>query len=329
MPTLNLLAIGNAIVDVISQIDEEFLEHHGLVKGAMTLIEAAAAEELYAEMEIGMEMSGGSAANTAVGVASLGGRTHFIGRVRDDTLGNTFADDLRAAGVAFNTSVANEGPATARSLVLVTPDAQRTMNTYLGACVELCPDDIDEGLIGRAQITYLEGYLWDRENAKSAVRKAAQTTKAAGHKLAFTLSDSFCVERWRNEFLVLIDEHVDVLFANEAEILSLYETLDLTEAISKVRDHCEFAAVTRSEKGSLLVSGDETCEVIAESVEQVVDTTGAGDLYAAGVLYGLVTGENIDTCGRIGSICAAEVISHYGARPETNLKALVTEKLAR
>ena len=321
---LDVLAIGNAIVDVISQTDDGFLERHGLAKGAMTLIDEAQAARLYGETGAGIEMSGGSAANTAAGIASLGGRAAFIGRVKGDQLGEVFTHDLRAAGVAFDTPPATGGPSTARSLVLVTPDAQRTMNTYLGACVELGPDDVDAAAVASAGILYLEGYLWDRDDAKAAFRKAAADAATAGRKVAFTLSDPFCVDRWRGEFLDLIDGHVDILFANEAEILSLYETDDFDAALAKVRGHCAVAAVTRSARGSVLLADGETHYVPAEPVDHVLDTTGAGDLYAAGVLYGLSRGLDLPACGQIGAICAAEVISHYGARPETSLRKLIS-----
>lgn len=324
---LDVLTIGNAIVDVISQIDDDFLDRHEFKKGVMTLIDEAQAEALYAATSARLEMSGGSAANTAVGIASLGGRAAFIGRVKDDRLGEAFSRDLRAAGVAFDTPVAVGGPPTGRSLVLVTPDAQRTMSTYLGACAELEQEDMDPTRIAGAEITYLEGYLWDREAAKIAFREAATTARAAGRKVAFTLSDAYCVARWRHEFLELIAGHVNVLFANETEILSLYETDELDEALIRVRGHCDIAAVTRSERGSVLLADGDTYYVPAEPVANVIDTTGAGDLYAAGVLYGLVTGRDMPTCGQLGAIAAAEAISHYGARPETPLKVLVSEKL--
>jgi sugar/nucleoside kinase (ribokinase family) len=331
LPTtsLDVVAIGNAIVDVLSQTDDAFLARHGLEKGAMTLIDAAQAESLYAETGPGIKVSGGSAANTAAGLASLGGTAAFIGKVRDDELGKVFTHDLRAAGVAFEVRAATSGPPTARSLILVTPDAQRTMNTFLGACTDLLPTDVDAERIAAAKITYLEGYLWDRDDAKDSFRKAATAARDAGRKVAFTLSDKFCVERWRDEFLDLINSRIDILFANEAEILSLYETGDWSEACAHVRGHVEVAALTRSEKGSVLLHDGEIHIVDAEPVAHVVDTTGAGDLYAAGVLYGIVTGEDLDTSGRIGAICAAEVISHFGARPETSLSNLVAAKLER
>lgn len=325
-PDLDVVAIGNAIVDVLSHADEAFLARHALAKGAMTLIDAARAEALYADMGTAIEVSGGSAANTVAGVAGLGGRSAFIGKVRDDQLGAVFAHDLRALGVAFETATAAAGPPTGRCLILVTPDAQRTMNTFLGASSELGPGDVDEALIARAKITYLEGYLWDRAEAKDAFRKAASAAQAAGRQVAFSLSDPFCVDRWRAEFLELIERHVDILFANEAEIRSLYQVDGFEEALERVRGHCDIAALTRSEKGSVLLRGDEVYRIAAEPA-RVVDTTGAGDLYAAGVLAGLVRGLDLPVCGRMGAICAAEVIGHFGARPEAALAERVRQAL--
>ena len=325
-PDLDVVAIGNAIVDVLSHADEAFLARHALAKGAMTLIDAARAEALYADMGTAIEVSGGSAANTVAGVAGLGGRSAFIGKVRDDQLGAVFAHDLRALGVAFETATAAKGPPTGRCLILVTPDAQRTMNTFLGASSELGPGDVDEALIARAKITYLEGYLWDRAEAKDAFRKAASAAQAAGRQVAFSLSDPFCVDRWRAEFLELIERHVDILFANEAEIRSLYQVDGFEEALERVRGHCDIAALTRSEKGSVLLRGGEVHRIAAEPA-RVVDTTGAGDLYAAGVLAGLVRGLDLPVCGRMGAICAAEVIGHFGARPEVALAERVRQAL--
>ena len=325
-PALDVIALGNAIVDVICHTDDAFLDEHGLVKGTMTLVHPARAQELYASAGAGIEVSGGSAANTAAGVALLGGRAAFIGKVRDDRLGGVFAHDLRAVGVGFDTPPVEEGPPTASSLILVTPDAQRTMSTALGACVELGPADVDPVQIGAAQITYLEGYLWDRGPAKDAFRKAANAARDAGGKVAFTLSDPFCVERWRREFLDLIDRRVDILFANEAEIKSLYRTRDLDAAVDRVRNQCEVVFLTRSERGSIVLGDGESHTVPAEPVPRVVDTTGAGDLYAAGALYGLVTGADLPACGRLGSLCAAEVITHFGARPQSSLKNLAASQ---
>jgi sugar/nucleoside kinase (ribokinase family) len=324
-PALDVVGIGNAIVDVIARTDDAFLARHELKKGAMQLIDAARAEALYAAMGPGMEMSGGSAGNTMAGIASLGGKGAYIGKVRDDELGKVFAHDMRAIGVRFDTPPLKEGPPTARSLILVTPDAQRTMNTYLGACVELGPEDVPEDLIASAQVTYLEGYLFDPPRAKAAFRKAADAAHAAGRKVSLTLSDAFCVERYRAEFRALIEGHVDILFANEAEICSLYETRDFDAALRAVRGHCEIAALTRSEKGSVVVTANETHEIAAARIDKLVDTTGAGDLYASGFLFGLTHGRDLPTCGRLGSLAAGEVISHYGARPEVSLKELAAK----
>jgi sugar/nucleoside kinase (ribokinase family) len=275
----------------------------------------------------GVESSGGSAANTMAGLASLGGEAAFIGKVRDDQLGEVFAHDIRSIGVTFDTAPATDGAATARCLILVTPDAQRTMNTFLGAAAEFSPEDVDANLIHAAQVTYLEGYLWDREAAKEAFLKAAQLAHAKDRKVALTLSDAFCVDRHRASFQDLVDGHIDILFANEDEITSLYETDDFDTALQLVRGKCDVAALTRSEKGCVIVAGDEVHVIDAEPVEKVVDTTGAGDQFAAGFLYGLTNGYGLAKAGRIGSIAAAEVISHLGARPEKSLKQLVKQKL--
>jgi sugar/nucleoside kinase (ribokinase family) len=325
--TLDVVGIGNAIVDVLAHADDRFLEDQGLAKGAMTLIDATEAETLYAAMGPGIEVSGGSAANTMAGIASLGGKGAFFGKVRDDQLGQVFRHDIRAIGVQFETAPASDGPSTARCLIFVTPDAQRTMQTYLGASVELGPDEIEEDTVAAAQITYLEGYLWDPPEAKAAFIKAAETAHAAGRKVALTLSDGFCVDRHRAEFRDLVDGHIDVLFANEDEILSLYDVPDFDDALQEVRGKCDIACLTRSEKGSVLVQGEEVHIVDAVPVEHVVDTTGAGDLYAAGVLFGLTNGYELATAGRIGAICAGEVISHMGARPEVPLDKLVKDTL--
>ena len=323
----DVVGIGNAIVDVIAHAEEAFLAAQSMAKGAMTLIEAAQAEALYAEMGPGVEMSGGSAANSMAGLASLGGRAAFIGKVKDDQLGAIFSHDIRAAGVSFDTPPAKAGPPTARCLIFVTPDAQRTMNTYLGACVELGPEDVDEALIASAQVTYLEGYLWDRPRAKDAFRKATKIAHEAGRKVALTLSDPFCVERHRAEFQELVKGPVDILFANEAEIRALWQVADFEAALAATRGLVEVAALTRSEKGAVVLTRNGAERVPAEPVARVVDTTGAGDLFAAGFLYGLTNGRSPAECARIGAIAAAEVISHVGARPERPLKALVAERL--
>lgn len=324
-PALDVVGIGNAIVDVIAHADDAFLARQGLAKGTMTLVDERRAESLYGEMGPGIESSGGSAGNTMAGLASLGGRGAYVGKVRDDQLGAVFRHDITAMGVRFSTPAATSGPSTARCLVLVTPDAQRTMNTYLGACVGLGPEDIDEAEIAAAHVTYLEGYLFDPPHAKEAFRKAARAAHAAGRKVALTLSDPFCVERHRAEFRELVQHHVDLLFANEAEILSLFETDSFAEAARQVRGMCEVAALTRSEKGSVVVAAHETHEIPAMKPEKLVDTTGAGDLYASGFLYGFTRGRDLAVCGRLGSLCAAEVISHFGARPEAPLARLAAD----
>jgi sugar/nucleoside kinase (ribokinase family) len=324
---LDLVGIGNAIVDVLAHAEDSLLSENGLVKGAMTLIDGARAESLYLDMGPAIECSGGSVANSMVGFASLGGSGAYIGKLRNDQLGGIFRHDIRAAGIAFDTPAAEDGPPTARCLIFVTPDAQRTMQTYLGACVELGPDDIDEALIQRAQVTYLEGYLWDPPEAKEAFVKAARAAHEAGKRVALSLSDPFCVERHRDDFLVLVEHHIDVLFANEEEIKSLYQVENFDEALQRVRGHCDIAALTRSEKGSVVVADSEIHVLDAETVEHVVDTTGAGDMYAAGFLYGLSRKLDLVTCARMGSIAAAEVIGHTGARPEVSLADLVSARL--
>ena len=324
---MDVVAIGNAIVDVVASAEEAFLVAEGVAKGAMTLIDARRAEELYARMGPGIEMSGGSAANSMVGLAGLGGRGAFIGKVADDQLGAIFRHDIRAAGVAFETPAAPDGLPTARCLVFVTPDAQRTLCTMLGACTELGPEDIDEAAVRAAKVTYLEGYLWDPPRAKQAFLKAAEIAHAASREVALTLSDPFCVDRHRSEFRDLVDGHVDILFANEVEIASLYQAETFDEALQAVRGRCRLAVLTRSEKGCVILAGDEVHVVDAEPAERVVDTTGAGDLFAGGFLYGYTQDRGAYDCGRIGAIAATEVISHYGARPETSLAELVARRL--
>ena len=319
----DVLGIGNAIVDVLSHADDAFLAKHALNKGGMTLIDEARAETLYAAMGPGIEVSGGSCGNTMAGVASFGGKGAYIGKVRDDQLGAVFAHDLRATGVAFDTSMATSGPATARCLILVTPDAQRTMNTYLGACTGLGPADIDPKLAASAQVTYVEGYLWDAPEAKKAVLKAFDAAHAAGRLVSITLSDSFCVDRYREEFRALIRDKVDILFGNESESKSLYRVESFEAAVEATRKEARIAALTRSEKGSVVIKGGETHAVPAAPVARVVDTTGAGDLYAAGFLHGFTHGKPLAECARLGGIAAAEIISHVGARPEKPLRELV------
>ncbi len=319
----DVLGIGNAIVDVLTKADDAFLSQHGLVKGSMMLIDEARADTLYAAMGPGVEISGGSCGNTMAGVASFGGKGAYIGKVRDDQLGAVFGHDLKATGVSFETASATSGPATARCLILVTPDAQRTMNTYLGACTGLGPNDIDVARVGSAQVTYVEGYLWDAPAAKQAVLKAFDAAHAAGRKVSITLSDSFCVHRYREEFRDLVRNKVDILFGNEAEIKALYEVETFEEALEAARKEAKIAALTRSEKGSVVIKGSETYEVPAAPVAKVVDTTGAGDLYASGFLFGFTQNKPLAECARLGGIAAAEVISHVGARPEQALRSLI------
>jgi sugar/nucleoside kinase (ribokinase family) len=324
----DVVGIGNAIVDVLSHADDAFIAELGLIKGTMRLIDGETAHRLYEAMGPAVEVSGGSAANTIAALASLGGSGAFIGKVKADQLGEIFRHDIVSLGIAFPTEPAADGPATGRCLILVTPDAQRTMQTYLGACGELTVDDIDAETIAASRITYLEGYLWDRPNARDAFIKAANIAHAAGHKVALSLSDPLCADRHRYDFLELINHHVDILFANEDEIVSLYEEHSFDGALQRVRHHCEVAALTRSEKGSVIIAGDEVHVVDAEPVAHVVDSTGAGDAYAAGFLYGLTRGLSLATCARIGGIVAAEILSHFGARPETPLAPLVASRLA-
>ena len=323
----DVAGIGNAIVDVLAQAEDRFLSQSGLAKGTMTLIDAARAAELYETMGPGIEVSGGSTANTLAALASFGGKGAFIGKVRNDQLGGIFRHDIEAVGVTFPTPPATEGPPTARCLIFVTPDAQRTMQTFLGACTRLGPGDIDERVVAGAKITYLEGYLWDPPQAKEAFLKAATLAHLAGRKVALSLSDPFCVERHREEFRDLVQHHVDILFANELEVMSLYETKSFDEVFQHVRASCDIAALTRSEKGSVVVSGEEVHIVDAMPFAAVVDTTGAGDAYAGGFLFGLTSGYDLARSAQLGSLAAAEVISHFGARPETPLAQLAAERL--
>ncbi|MGE5538303.1 MAG: adenosine kinase [Gemmatimonas sp.] len=325
--SLDVVAVGNAIVDVLARSTDEALRDLGLAKGAMTLIGAADAERLYTRMGTATECSGGSAANTVVGIAQLGGRAGFIGKVRDDQLGGIFRHDIQTVGVEYATKPARSGAPTARCLIFVTPDAQRTMQTFLGAAAELGPDDVDGDMIQRASITYLEGYLFDPPPAKKAFERAASLAHGAGKRVALTLSDPFCVDRHRDDFQSFIADHVDVLFANEAEIKSLYKADGFDAALQAIRGQCEVAVLTRSEKGAVIVAGDEVHVVDAEPVAKVVDTTGAGDLFAAGFLFGYTQGLGYAIAGRIGAMCAAEIISHFGARPATSLAQLMQTKL--
>lgn len=320
----DVIGIGNAIVDVIAPADDPFIHTHGLAKGAMTLIDARRARDLYSKMGVGKETSGGSVANTCAGIASLGGKAAYVGRVAQDQLGEVFAHDIRAAGVDFLSSPADAGgPPTARCLIVVTPDAQRTMNTYLGACVELSPEDINPNDFAQAHVTYLEGYLWDPPLAQEAMRKAARAAHSAGRKVALTLSDAFCVSRHRESFEQLIDESVDLLFANESELLALTRTDDFDAAVASIRGRAHWVAITRSALGSVVVTNDARVDVPAAPVPKVVDTTGAGDLYAAGFLFGYTRGCAPEECARLGALAAGEVIGHYGARPDIPLASLL------
>jgi sugar/nucleoside kinase (ribokinase family) len=312
----DVTAIGNAIVDVIAQADDALLVAHKLPKGAMNLIDAEMAEELYGIMGPGKEASGGSAGNTIAGIAMLGGKTAYIGKVAADQLGTIFTHDIRAAGVTYDTKPLVGGLPTARSLIFVTPDAQRTMQTFLGACTQLGPEDIDMDHVSSSKVIYMEGYLWDLPRAKEAMLNAAKKARQHGVKVSLTLSDAFCVARFRDEFLELAEKYVDILFANESEILSLYQTADFDDALQQVRQHCETAALTRSEKGSVVVNGDEVHVIDAVKGVKVVDTTGAGDAYAAGFLYAYTQGTDLKTAGKLGGAMAAQVISQYGPRSE-------------
>lgn len=326
-PRIDLLAIGNAIVDVLAQTDEDFIarqnKSHGMEKGGMTLIDERRAVELYGEMPQGVESSGGSAGNTIAGFASFGGKGAYIGKVAQDALGTVFSDDLKAQGVVFNTQPLAIGAPTARCLILVTPDGQRTMNTFLGAAVELSPIDIDEELVSSARITYLEGYLFDPPHAKQAFRVASELAHKAGRKVALSLSDPFCVNRHRADLQAFVENHVDILFANEDEAKALYETESFESAAFSLQGLCEIVVITRSEKGSVIIAGEKTIEIPPEKNVKVVDTTGAGDQYAAGFLYGYTQNMNLETCGRLGSLAAAEVISHMGPRPAVHYAELL------
>lgn len=322
-PTYDVVGVGNAIVDVIASVDEGFIDDNDLVKGAMTLIDQDRAELLYAKMPAGVETSGGSAANTMAGVASFGGSGAYIGKVRNDQLGDIFGHDLRAVGVKYDIAPSTEGPSTARCLIQVTPDAERTMNTFLGISAVLDSDDFDDATVAAGKIVYCEGYLWDTEPAKAAIRHAMAVARQAGGLVSMTLSDSFCVDRHREEWLGLIGDNVDVLFGNDEELMSLFQTDSLEDALAQVSSMVDIAAITLGANGSVVATGDDRLQVSAEPVEHVVDTTGAGDLYAAGFLYGLANDLPLTTCGRLGSLAAAEVIGHVGARPRVSLAALV------
>ena len=321
--TYDVLGIGNAIVDVLAKADDNFLSQHGMTKGAMALIDEVQATAIYKAMGPATEISGGSAANTIAGLASFGARAAFVGKVHDDQLGHVFGHDIKAANVTFDTPVAKTGAATARSYILVSPDGERTMNTFLGAAQDLSPADIDPAQVAASSIAYLEGYLWDPKDAKEAFLKASKIAHDNKRSVALTLSDAFCVGRYRDEFLDLIKtKTVDLVFANEAELTSLYQIDDFDKALAQLRNDANLAVVTRSEKGCVVVAKDKVTAVPAFPVKQVVDTTGAGDLFAAGFLFGTVRGLTHEQSGRLGALAAAEVIQHIGARPQTSLKAL-------
>jgi sugar/nucleoside kinase (ribokinase family) len=322
----DVLCIGNAIVDLIGQSDEAFLVRESIQKGGMTLIDESRAEHLYAAMGPATVASGGSAGNTAAGIASFGGKVAYFGKVRNDELGRLFTHDIRSIGASFDSAPSQTGPKTARCMIFVTPDGERSMNTYLGACTQLGPDDIDAATVEGAQVTYLEGYLWDPPAAKEAFRKASKIAHGAGRSVALTLSDSFCVDRYRTEFLDLMRTGVvDIVFANEAELKSLYTTSDFDSAVAAIRNDVSLAVVTRSELGAIAVTRGETVSAPAYPVEKLVDTTGAGDLFASGYLFGHTSGRERRDCLRLGALAAAEVISHVGPRPLVNLRQLATD----
>jgi sugar/nucleoside kinase (ribokinase family) len=323
----DVLGVGNAIFDVLVKTDEAFLASHGMTKGSMALIDEDRAAAIYRDMGPATEMSGGSGANTIVGISSLGARAAFVGKVKDDQIGKLYTHDIRAAGVAFATKPASDGPATGCSYILVTGDGERTMNTYLGAAQRLSPADIDADEIAASKIVYLEGYLWDPKDAKDAFVKASQIAHQAGRQVALTLSDAFCVDRYRGEFVELMrNGTVDLIFANEAELHSLYQTSDFDTALKQLRDDAKLCVVTRSEKGCVVASKDGVIAVPAAPIESIVDTTGAGDLFAAGFLFGHVRGLGFENAGKLGALAAAEVIQHIGARPQVSLKELARQR---
>ena len=320
----DVLTIGNAIVDIIARAEDDFLVAENITKAAMNLIDAERAEHLYSVMGTAIETSGGSAGNTAAGIAGLGGKAAYFGKVSDDHLGGVFRHDIRAIGVEFETSALSGTPPTARSMIFVTPDGERTMNTYLGACVEFGPEDIDADTVSASAITYFEGYLWDPPRAKEAIRKAAEIAHAAGRQFSMTLSDSFCVDRYRDEFLELMRSGtVDIVFANEAELKSLYQSSSFETALEALRSDCKLAAVTRSELGSVIVTREQTYAIDAHPIDKLVDATGAGDIYASGFLFGLTHEYDLADCGRIGGLVAAEIIQQIGPRPQVNLADLL------
>jgi sugar/nucleoside kinase (ribokinase family) len=323
----DVLTIGNAVVDIIADADDAFLVEQNIIKGAMNLIDAERAEALYAAMGPAIEASGGSAGNTAAGIASFGGRAAYFGKVANDGLGEIFRHDIRAIGVYFETAPLTAPPPTARSMIFVTPDGERSMNTYLGACVELGPEDIDPEIVAASKIIFFEGYLWDPPLAKEAIRLAASIAHEHNRRVAMTLSDPFCVDRYRDEFLELMKTGtVDIVFANEAEVKSLYQTSSLETAIELLRKDCSLGVVTRSEHGSIVVAGQETHKISAHPIRELVDTTGAGDLYAAGFLFGLSENRPLPECARLGSLAAALVIQQIGPRPRQSLKEAMQQE---
>jgi len=326
MAKFDVLCIGNAIVDIISRTDDDFLEANGIVKGAMNLIDADRAELLYARMGPATEMSGGSAGNTAAGIANLGGRAAYFGKVATDPLGRVFAHDIRSQGVTFDTRPLENGAPTARSMIFVTPDGERSMNTYLGACVELGPEDIETSKVADARVTYFEGYLWDPPRAKEAIMMAAKIAHEHRKQVAMTLSDPFCVNRYRDEFLELMRKRtVDIVFSNEEEAKSLYQTDSFDAAVAAIRKDCPLSIITRSEKGAVIVTPDQTLAVPAIEIDELVDTTGAGDLYAAGFLFGYTKDRSLEDCARLGSLAAGTIIQQIGPRPMMSLEAVASQ----
>ncbi len=326
MTQFDVLTVGNAIVDIIARCDDDFLTDNAIIKGAMNLIDAERAELLYSRMGPAVEASGGSAGNTAAGIASFGGRAAYFGKVAKDQLGEIFTHDIHAQGVHFATKPLDRFPPTARSMIFVTEDGERSMNTYLGACVELGPEDVEEAVVAAAKVTYFEGYLWDPPRAKEAIRACARIAHANGREVSMTLSDSFCVHRYRDEFLELMRSGtVDIVFANRAEALALYETDDFDHALQRIASDCRLAIVTMSEEGSVILKGSERTRVHASHIERVVDTTGAGDLYAAGFLHGYTQGRSLEDCGKLGSLAAGIVIEQIGPRPMCSLAAAAVQ----
>ncbi len=323
----DVLGIGNAIVDILVNVEDDFLSAHEIPRGSMQLVDEETSNGLYDQLGAAIECSGGSAANTIAGLASLGSRTAYIGKIKDDQLGHVFDHDINSLGIEFTTEKDTSGVSTARCLVMVSPDAERTMCTYLGACVNLMEKDIDEDQVAGAAVTYMEGYLWDPEHAKAAFRKAMKLAHNAGRKTSISLSDSFCVGRHRQEFLHLAEHEIDILFANEEELLMLYDTRDISHALKAVQKHCEVAAITRGAAGCTIVSTDEIIDINGYQVSDLVDTTGAGDLFAAGFLHGYPRQTELLTCGRMGNLVASEVITHMGARPDVSLEQYLANNL--